>query len=377
MKKKQSTVMIAAMLTLGSAVPVMASSVADTATAMPTFSFSANASQKMLSASNDKVFKDLTERKAMLEKTIQEDSFKSLSLGERMGLIQSYFSVRSDIHKENQKTVLSATDILTLEGLQSSLIKESDQEYKDTTLISGLIQELKSKDMSSLQPQEIEASQNMMKKVITSYQELRTAGRDLNILISTQTKVFHSSQLQILNKFGQKFEIDGDKEEALKLNQKMLKLTDGDAEAFQKVANLLTAQKKSFFFVDNEAVEVSSPFVWKNDGTYADLTDMAKVKGLEVQNEEKKVTIKNGENSIVINKEDQSTFYNGVSVGKNFTVLENNKIYVPIHSTFEMFHYDVKWDETIKSLVMDKQVYEKMELDALSADDIVANLFKK
>ncbi|WP_180953932.1 stalk domain-containing protein [Bacillus sp. M6-12] len=375
MKKKQSTLLLTALLTLGSSVPAMATSVTDTATATPTFSYSNSTLPNFESFSNEKVSKELKERKEMLEETIYADSFKELSLGEKMVLVEGYFTVRSDIHKENQKTILSVTDILELHRIEGDLKKESDNESKDNALISALIQEVKTKDMSKLTADEIKNSKELMNKLIGSNKDLRTAGRDLDTLIHTQIKMFNSTQLRMLNKFGQESEINGDKEQALELNKKMLKLTEGDIQAYKKVTSLLSAQGKNFFFVDNEVIETTIPFFTKNGGAYIDISDMSKVTGFEITNEEKKLTVQNGDNKIEVNKEDSSASFNGTPIGKDFTVLDNGKLYLPIHSIFELFHYDVKWDGEIQKIVIYKQVYEKNELDSLSVEQFVDSLF--
>jgi Copper amine oxidase N-terminal domain len=356
--------------------PVFADSITNIQTPMPTFSSSNSSTQaKTTQDSNQEVFKELKERKEMLEKTIYSPDFQKLTLGEKIVLLENYFSVRADIYKESQKTILSETDISELYKLKDSLIKDSDRENEDNLLISKLIQDLKTKDVKSLKPEEIQSFKDKMKKLMMAYKDLREAGRDLYTLILTQIKTSNSNQITILNKLAQQLEIDGDKQEALELNKKMLKLTEGDIEIYKKVATLLSMEQKPFFFIDNEVVELSAPFLSKNGGAYIDVLEVAKIKGFEVIQAPDKLTIKNGQNVLEINQKDQTAFLNGTPIGKNVALLENQKWYLPVKSLFEMFRYEVKWEAELKATMIQKEVYPLNEIDKFTADELVQHIF--
>jgi hypothetical protein len=356
--------------------PVFADSITNIQTPMPTFSSSNSSTQaKTTQDSNQEVFKELKERKEMLEKTIYSPDFQKLTLGEKIVLLENYFSVRADIYKESQKTILSETDISELYKLKDSLIKDSDRENEDNLLISKLIQDLKTKDVKSLKPEEIQSFKDKMKKLMMAYKDLREVGRDLYTLILTQIKTSNSNQITILNKLAQQLEIDGDKQEALELNKKMLKLTEGDIEIYKKVATLLSMEQKLFFFIDNEVVELSAPFLSKNGGAYIDVLEVAKIKGFEVIQAPDKLTIKNGQNVLEINQKDQTAFLNGTPIGKNIALLENQKWYLPVQSLFEMFRYEVKWEAELKATMIQKEVYPLNEIDKFTADELVQHIF--
>lgn len=364
-----------ALFAMGSTIPVMASSVTETKTPMPTFSYADSAMNETFKSSNEQTQKALTERKDMLGNTIYGDTFSMLSLEEKLVLVGNYFSAKTDIHKENQKTVLSATDIVQLQELENNLIKESDNVNKDNQLISTLIQEVKAKDMTILTNEEVASTKSLMFKVVESYKSSRSSGKDLSVLIHTQMKVSYSSQLPMLNKFGNKYELSGDKEQALELNKKMLKLTEGDAKLYKKVSNLLLAENKSFFFLDNEVVELTIPFLKKENSTYLDIFDLSNVPKFKVLNEEKQTTISNGDNVLIINKEDGSTQFNGKAIGKNIAIIEDGKLYLPIRSTFELFNYNVESKPEFGGIVIQKQVYGTNEIDLYTAEQLVGGLF--
>jgi hypothetical protein len=235
---------------------------------------------------------------------------------------------------------------------------------------------LKMKDLNTLKPEEIQSFKDKMKELILAYKDLRQAGRDLYTLILNQMKAFNSSQITILNKLGQQLEINGDKQEALEVNKKMLKLTEGDMEFYKKVATLLSMEQKPFFFIDNEVVELSTPFLSKNGGVYIDVLDVAKINGFEVIQTPDKLTVKNGQNVLEINKKDQTAFLNGIAIGKNIALLENQKLYLPVYSLFEMFRYDVKWEEGLKSIVIHKEIYELNEIDKFTEEALVQHIFQ-
>lgn len=374
MKKKKSLLLLTTLFTLGSALPAMASSVSDTSTALPTFSYSAVANESFKKV-NDHTLKDLTERKAMLQDTIYGNTFSTLSLGEKLVLVESYFTAKANIHKENQKTVLSATDFSQLQELEKSLIIESDNANKDNQLISALVQEVKEKDMSTLTNEEILLTKEKMFKVIEAYKAIRGSGKDLNVLIDTQMKVSHSTQLRMLNKLGSKYELSGDKKQALEVNKKILKLTEGDIEAFKRVSNLLIAENKLYFYLDNEVIELSTPFLKKEKGQYIHIFDLSKVSNFTVLNEEKQTSISNGDNILLINKENGLTQFNGNSIGSNLAIIENEKLYIPIRSTFELFNYTVESKPDFGEIVIQKEVYETNEIDLFTSEQLVGGLF--
>lgn len=376
MKKKKSLFLLTSLLTLGSALPAMASSVSDTSTTLPTFSYSNSAvANDSFKKANDHTLKDLTERKNMLQDTIYGDTFSSLSLGEKLVLVENYFSAKANIHKENQKTVLSATDISQLQELEKNLIEESDSANKDNQLISALVKEIKEKDMSTLTNEEILLTKEKMLKVIDAYKSVRGSGKDLNVLIDTQMKVSNSTQLRMLNKLGSKYELSGEKEQALEVNKKILKLTEGDTEAFNRVSNLLMAENKSYFYLDNEVIELTTPFLKKEKGQYIDIFDLSKASKFTVLNEEKQTSISNGDNVLLISKENGMTQFNGKSIGSNVAIIENEKLYLPIRSTFELFNYKVDSKPDFGEIVIQKEVYETNEIDLFTSEQLVGGLF--
>ena len=374
-KKQTSTLLLTALLSLSSVTPALASSA--TTTSMPTFSnATTNPMQSIVQeASDKKLAEGLEERKVALYETINGEEFADMSLNERMGFVRDYFTVRSDVYKEKQKTVISSTDILQLEEMKNKIVLESDKEDKDTALISKLITEIQSADMSKLKAEDVKALEMKLQEMIASYQDLRSAGRSLEQLVSTQIKVFNSSQLQILNKFSQKMDVNGEKEKALDMNLNMLQLTNGDVEVMKKVISMLKADGKDFFFVDNKVVELSVPTISKNGGVYIDISDFAKVDGFTVKNDKKALVIRNGENVLVVNKESNQAQFNKQSIGKGITFVEEGKLYIPLRSVLNLFHYEVKWSETVEQIVVTKQVYAKNELEMMKPEELTKGLF--
>lgn len=374
-KKQTSTFLLTALLSISAVTPALASSV--TTTAMP--SFSSNAINPMQSfvqeASEKKLTEGLEERRDALKETIHSKAFAKMSLNERMGFVKEYFTVRSDVYKEKQKTVLSSTDILQLEEMKHKIVVESDKEDNDTALISKLFTDIQSTNLSKLKIEDVKGLETKLQETIASYQELRSAGRNLEQLVNTQIKLFNSSQLQILNKFSQKLDVNGEKEKALDMSLNMLKLTNGDVDVMQKVSSMLKADGKEFFFMDNEVVAFDKPTISKNGGVYVDVSDFAKLSGFTVKNDKKTLVLRNGENTLVMNKKSGEAQFNKQAIGKGITFVEKSKLYVPLHSALNLFHYDVKWNETVEQLVATKQVYVKNELEMMKPEEFTKGLF--
>lgn len=378
MKKKQTTaLLLTTLMSMSAVTPAMASS--DTTKSIPSFSVTnTNPMDGMLKEANvKKIQEDLKIRNISLSKTIYGEDFSKMLLNERMKAVRDFFSVRSAIYKDNQKTMLASNDILQLEKMKNELTTESDKDNKDTTLISTLMNDVRTANLTTKTAEELKSLELSLQETISAYQDLRSSGRNLERLVETQIKVFHSSQLQVLNKFSQQFDISGQKSEALEMNLKMLQLTAGDSDVFKEVTSMIKAEKKEFFFVDNEVVELEFPTEFRNGGLYIDVADFAKITGFTVKNAEKLLVISNGVNVLVVNKETGNAEFNKQAVGKDLTFVKDKKLYVPLRSVFNLFRYDVSWNKEIEQIVVNKLVYAENELDTLNPVSITTGLFPK
>lgn len=371
--KQRSALLLTAMLTMTSVTPAFASG----STSMPSFSSATtNPMQSIVQeANNKKLSEGLEERRMALHDMINDEDFAEMSLSERIGFVKEYFTIRADVYKEKQRTVLSATDILQLEEMKNKIVTESDNEDKDIALISRLFREVHSTDLSKLKVEDVRGVETKLQGTIASYQELRSAGRNLEQLVNTQIKLFHSSQLQVMNKFSQRLDVNGEKEKALELNLNTLKLSNGDVDIMKKVASMLRADGKEFLFVDNRVVVLDIPPLSKTGGIYVDVSDFRKLSGFTVKNDVDSLLISSGDNALVVDKKSGNTQFNKEHIGKGITFVEQGRLYVPLHSVMSLFHFEVKWNETVGELVAKKQVYVKNELEMMKPEDFTKGIF--
>ncbi|WCK57733.1 stalk domain-containing protein (plasmid) [Aneurinibacillus sp. Ricciae_BoGa-3] len=376
MKKLKQTIILTALLVGASSLPVFASGVnmSNIQTPQPTFYNSDNANSQQnvqtLSQENQKIDLDLQNRKKTLEQTVYARTFSSLSLSEKSILLEKYFSVRANLYKESQKKVLSLTNPSDLNSLQQALLTDSDNENKDNQLLMALFQQTQEKKSGEQSKLQIQNMKNLVAQLVVTYKDFRNAGRNLQSLMTAEMSAFNAPQLTLLNKFSQQYEIGGDQQQALKIQEKILKLTNGDTTAYENVARILQTQNKSFFFVDNEVIQTDTPLLYRDGNAYIELRDVSKVKGFHVSLIGDTFRVQERDNLLSINMKDKTVSLNGMAIGKDIAVMDGNKVYLPLNNLFSMFHYQVNWNEQLASIIIQKEVYPLSEIDRVNLSDV-------
>lgn len=376
MKKKQkkySALLFTTIMTLSSTVPVMAFSVPEIQSQNPTFISNPSLPTFIQPINDSSILIAFKQREKVLLQTIDSPTFKKLDVDQRIFLLKEYFSLKKDFYKDNQGNILFVHDSMTLQAVKDVLIQDSQNQGKDFAFIQSIIQEIQQMDMSKLSNERKQILQKYLRDLIQTCQDVRREGRDLNTLLNMQMK--NKNQFELTNTFGSKFVKESEEDSnSLEYQLKKLKETNGSPKIYKKVTELLNQQQKKYFFVNNEVIELTTPFIKLNHKNYIEIAELSKISGFEFYIDDHTFMYKNGEDVLTISRDDLSVQFNGVQVGQRIPVIQQDKMYLPLRSVLELFHYDVVHDSDLDCILVEKQVYKENEIDNLSVDEFVHQL---
>ena len=176
------------------------------------------------------------------------------------------------------------------------------------------------------------------------------------------------------------YEKENSIEEAINMYCRILELNNGDSSTIKKISELSgKAEKKSPFFVENKIFYVGNSIKNINNINYIEVKYLENIDGFKVDWEAStnNIIIKHRDNIIKIPIGQDKIFLNDVVVDTgNYILLENDTSYIPLRSLFEILSYTVKWDDDASSIVITRTSYQETEIDDLSIDDLILNMFK-
>lgn len=316
-------------------------------------------------------------KKEVSIKFIDSVDFKKLSFTKKSMLILEYFNLKTEIYKSEQKDIIASNDNIYLEKVKSSLISDSDNTYKDNELINQLVEDLRYLKSKSISEEELTKNKLVIENIVTSLKSFRKEGRNLDILISGKLKTVNANQVLLLDKFAQSTMLSGDNNRTLEIYKRVLNLTDGDLDTMNKISAILTFSNDNYFFIDHQLIVTNTPILQKSGISYINIDDLSSIENIGVMLTEEKsiITITNGINTIIINKEQNSLYLNNIKLEtNNFTLTQDKINYIPMVSFFNMLNYNVVGKNDVNDKIFFKQVYGLNEIDELPMESIINSM---
>jgi len=313
----------------------------------------------------------LKEQKRLTSEKIFTPEFSTLSIQERLTLLQQYVSLQKELYSEYQIALISGKQ--DVQELKKSILQDNRSIYADHDAIQKTL-----KSVYDLPLGEKKELKEEVRKLISDVKEARESGRKLYDSILLKEQADNASQITLLNQTILRSLKNQNFEQAIESLSKVSVLSGGDVKVIDNLQELL--KEESLLLFENAPYRLEDNLIKENDKWLIQVDALKEIAPFDVLHEvkeEEETTIESWKISFegkTLEKLPDQVLFNNEFIGnpQMFKEIEGD-LFVDVAFFFELFGYNVSIHGDAP--LISTPVFKKSELDNVSTDELVKSLF--